>query len=745
MSTVIDGQPSAPTTAGTASARDPWWSRALAHASLPYLVSAGFTLLVALWTYRPWAFKGAIASPHGDALAFHAWVQATMEDGWYETASRLSAPFAQNSHTYTVTDEFLFAFIGKVLGPLTGSAGAAVTWYVVLCFPVAALFAVGAARYMGIGRLAALVPGILFPLLPDHFLRASGHFSLSSTWAISLGMIVALSLVIAPRATGRRRTWFQVGMLVACLVIGLTNAYYATFIAMIVAVAAVGGALAARSWRILWTGFARCAVLIGSVVVAMIIDALYSPDPYGYSSFEITRSQADAEIYGGKIFAMLLPAAAHRFEALRALRNSYDATFPNPAETPALGLVSAVGFVALVVWAILVFFRRRPDLADPRLRILAGLLWMSLLAYSVGGLGSIWSFLLDGGGIRVWSRMHVVIGLIVLLAIAIVLDRLGKRWLRFVAVGLVVTIGVVDQTTPLARPDPASALALRDDVTSFTSQVEQEAGADAMVFQLPQVNFPVPQFDTSPATIYDGFLPYLYSTDSRWSFGGLEGDPTVDWQQWSTGRPFEQQVPLLTAAGFSGVSIDTAALTTQPQLREQVRAVLGDPSFTSDSGRWEYYELPQESVASCSADAVEEAGDLAVRPPMLYPGDGIDVLPGVRRNDDGDAQLRIVTLREGGWDDVSVSFSVGTADVRLEITFPDGSTQVVEPNTTETITWTGEITEDETPIDLRRLEGTGVYGVGSLIATAVPSSAVATCLPTLVEVPADEASAVPVG
>ncbi|MBD7999892.1 hypothetical protein [Oerskovia gallyi] len=745
MSTVVDGQPSAPEAARTTAPRPPWWSRALEHASLPYLVSAAFTLLVALWTYRPWAFKGAIASPHGDALAFHAWVQATIEDGWYENASRLSAPFAQNSHTYTVTDEFLFAFIGKVLGPLTGSAGAAVTWYVVLCFPVAALFAVGAARYLRIGRLAALVPGILFPLLPDHFLRAGGHFSLSSTWAISLGMIVALSLVVAPRATGRRRTWFQVAMLVSCLVIGLTNAYYATFIAMIVAVAAVGGAMAARSWRILWTGLARCAVLIGSVVVAMVVDAIYSPDPYGYSSFEITRSQADAEIYGGKIFAMLLPAAAHRFEAFRALRNSYDATFPNPAETPALGLVSAVGFVALVVWAILLFFRRRPDVADSRLRILAGLLWMSLLAYSVGGLGSIWSFLLDGGGIRVWSRMHVVIGLIVLLAIAITLDRLRKRWWRAAAVGLVLVVGVVDQTTPLARPDPVSALALRDDVTSFTSQVEDRAGDDAMVFQLPQVNFPVPQFDPSPATIYDGFLPYLYSTDSRWSFGGLEGDPTVDWQQWLTARPFEQQVPLLRAAGFSGISLDTAALTTQPLLRDQVRAVLGEPTFTSDSGRWEYYELSDDVLASCPAGVVDEMGDLAVRPPMLYPGDGIDVLPGVRSNDEGDAQLRIVTLREGGWDDVSTSFSVGTADVRLEITFPDGSTQTVEPNTTETITWSGPVSEAETPIDIRRLDGTGVYGLGGLVATAVPSAAVAECQPALVAVPEDEAALVPAG
>ena len=34
-------------------------------------------------------------------------MQATIEDGWYENATRLSAPYEMNSHSYTVTDELL--------------------------------------------------------------------------------------------------------------------------------------------------------------------------------------------------------------------------------------------------------------------------------------------------------------------------------------------------------------------------------------------------------------------------------------------------------------------------------------------------------------------------------------------------------------------------------------------------------------------------------------------------------------
>ncbi|MGV8978021.1 MAG: hypothetical protein ACOH17_08245 [Cellulomonas sp.] len=705
------------------------------NVSIPYAVSAAVTLLVALWTYRPWKFKGAIASLWGDPLAFHSWVQAIIENGWYENASRLAAPYGQNSHTYTVTDEFLFAVIGKVLAPLTGSAGAAVTWWVVLCFPLAAIFAVGAARYLGVGRATALIPGIAFPLIPDHFLRAGGHFSLSSIWAISLGMIVILSLARQPRLTGRRRVWFEVWMLTACAIISLTNAYYAIFIVILVAVAGVGGAVAHRSWRVLASGVARGLALVVPIFVAMLIDRADSPHPLGYASVDVTRSPSDAELYGGKIFAMLLPSPSHRFPIMRAIRNHYDTTFPNPAETPALGLVAAVGFLGLGTWAILAYFRRRPELADPRLRTLAGLLWVAVLAYAVGGLGSAWSFLLDGGGIRVWSRMHVVIALIALLAVAVALDRLRGRYLRVGIVVVVLGVVLVDQTTPYARIDPVAPLAMRTEVTTFTAAVAADAPPQAMVFQLPEVNFPAPQRLVDPASIYDGFLPYLYSTGLRWSYGGLEGDPHADWQLGLTARPFTEQAPLLAAAGFSGVVVDTRALVSLPDLETQVRSTLGLPEVVSSSGRWEYFELPPALLEGCSASAVSELHDLAVAPPILYPGQGITVQPGVMTEHKGVGQLRVLTVRSTGWGRVRVDFTVDSPTTGLVAMFPDGSTRAI-PAGQSAVTWSGGTTAPESFITLTRDNEGGPYQVGSLTATAIPSSAAAACLPEPAATPA---------
>jgi hypothetical protein len=704
-----------------------WWLGAGAR-SVPYVISAVVTFAVALWTYRPWKFDGAIANLWGDPLAFHAWVQATMEDGWYENATRLAAPYGMNSHTYTVTDEFLFVLIGKVLGPITGSAGAAVTWWVVLCFPLAAVFAVGAARYLGVGRAAALLPGIAFPLVPDHFLRAGGHFSLSSVWAISLGMLAVLSLVRSPRLTGGRRVAFEVSILVACVAISLTNAYYATFIGLLVAAAAVGGAVAARSWRIVALGVARGVALIGPIVVAMLMDAFFAPKPFGYSSFEVTRSEADAEVYGGKIFAMLLPSTLHRFGLFRDIRTSYDATFPNPAETPALGLVAAIGFVALLVWSLLLHFRRHPELADSRLKALSALVWVSLIAFVVGGLGSAWSFLLGGGGIRVWSRMHVVIALLVLLAAAVALDRLRPRLLRLGVVAVVLGVVLVDQTFPMARPDPAYPLAVRAEVTGFTDAVADEAGRTAMIFQAPQVTFPVAQKDVAPASVYDGFLPYLYSTGLHWSYGGLSGDPRADWQNELTKRPFAEQAAMLDAAGFAGVSLDRSALVSDPGLEEQIHATLGEPTVVSSSGRWQYFPFGDDLLTGCDPSTVTELGDLAVAPALLYPGTGAPVAPGpVANNRIGPAELRIVTLREGGWSDVTVHFDVNTP-AALRLTFPDGSTRDLAGGSSTTVTWSGPAEASEVVVRIDRTGGAGTYTVSGMSSSVTPSASAQACL-----------------
>lgn len=710
-------------------ARAIYW-RGSAQRALPYAVAAVVTLAVALWTYRPWKLGGAIAFPAGDSLSFHAWVQATIENGWYETADRLAWPFQQNGHTYAVTDELLFALVGKVLGPLTGSAGSAVIWWVILSFPAAAILAVGIARSIGIGRAASLVPGIVFPLIPDHFLRATAHYSLSSMWAVPLGLWMAVSLLLPTRATGRRRVAIEVAFLLGGVAISLTNAYYATFAIILIAVAGLGRSLVTRSLRVLFVGIGRGLSLLVPIVVAMWLDSRFSPAQLGYTSFAVTRSPSDAETYGGKIIAMLLPSPTHRIPFLRDVRNEYDTLFPNGAEYPSLGTVAAVGFIGLVVWSVLLYWRRADSPRDPRLSALAGLNWVAVLAYTVGGLGSIWSFVLDGGGIRVWSRMHTFIALIALLAVAIACDRLTRALVRRIVVALIVLLAAFDQTSPLRAPQFAAAKALEQEVRGFTDAIAAREGPHAGIFQLPQVSFPVANRDIAPAAAYDGFLPYLYSTGLNWSFGGYQGDPTADWQELLATRPFDEQAALLGASGYSGIVVDTLALTPDPDLSAQIAADLGAPDLQSASGRWQYYDLDSDADV-CAPGKTDAVAAIALHTPILYPGTDMTLKPGwTWGSDRGSTSLRILTTNPDGWPAATASFSIQAPSTGLRLTMPDGSIQSVPAGVPTDITWTGAVPAAGATIEIDRADDTpGPITVAGLHAEAAGTSpTVAACL-----------------
>lgn len=703
-------------------------ARSLLHglvALWPYAAAAVAALAAALWTYRPWRFGSAVMNPGGDALAFVAWIQNVVESGWYEHGERLSAPFAQNSHTYTLTDELVMGAVGRVLAPLTGSAGAAVTWWLVLTFPLAAVAAVALARYLGLSRVTAVLVGVAFAVLPDHFLRGTGHYALATTWVVPVGLLAAVSLVHRPRHRGRARVVWEAALLVGLVCVTLTSAYYGVFSGLLIAAAGVGVLVARRRWADLGLTALRGAALGVPLVAAVMLDRTFLPSPLGYEAFAVTRGLADAEIYGGKVVAMLLPSSAHRLELFRDLRYLYDSTFPNPAEGPALGLLASVGFVALVVRSVLHHFRSPGDARDRRLDTLAGLTWVALFAYSVGGLGSLWSLALEGGGIRVWSRMHVVIALLALLAVGVAVDRL-RSWWRVGAVGVLLVLVALDQTSGLYRFDPAAARAVETEVTELTAAIAERAGDDASVYQYPEVTFPIQHRDTTPATAYDGFLPYLYSTDLQWSYGGLQGDPSSDWQVRLGQRPLLEQAALLRAAGFAGILVDTSSLQSSPDELAEL-AALGEPDVTSSSGRFEYHDLAP-LPAACTAPDLGLLADDAVRPVLAYPGDGLDPIPGGVVGEEPDAELRLVTLRDGGWPDVTVELTVDSPGGPLRLHLPDGSTREVPAGVSE-VTWTGDLTRADTAVQVEKLAGELPYTLTGFRTTAVPAETATRCLP----------------
>ena len=428
---------------------------------------------------------------------------------------------------------------------------------------------------------------------------------------------------------------------------------------------------------------------------------------------------------------MLLPASGHRNAFLASIRNSYDTTFPNPAEGPALGLIASVAFVALMIWALLQYWKPSPTPRAAILGTLAALTWVSVICYTVGGVGELWSFLLNGGGLRAWSRMHVFIGLLALLAAGVALDAVRRRPLRWGLVAALTALAVVEQTSPAYRPDPVRATAMQTEVESLTGAIAASLPEDGEIYQYPDVSFAVALRDTAPASAYDGFLPYLYSSpDLSWSYGGLQGDPRADWQTLLGTRPMSQQAVLLEAAGFDGVLVDSAALTADPEALAAARTALGTPTVISQSGRWEYYALDGNDTA-CRSGA-DDLSDEALKPPILYPGDGFRPSGNVLINDAAaPSKLRVLTLRDGGWPHVDLWYTIDAPAGGLKLTWPDGRQEMLAAGTQE-VHWSGTLSSMETDIGVERLDGATTPFLTYGFRTAVRSGADAErCLASL--------------
>ena len=694
-----------------------WWH---------FAVAALISLAAALWTFRPWEFGSSAMFPNGDALGVLAWAQNSIETGWYENGDRLAAPFAQNVHPFTVTDDLVFAII-KMLAPITGSAPAAVQWWAILTFPAAALTAVLLARHLGISKVSSMLVGTAFALHIDHFVRSMAHYQLAGTWVIPIGVLAAVSLIHRPRHTGRRRVAWEVALCVGLVATGLTSAYYAVFSGVLIAAAGLAAVWLRRSWRDLALTAGRGAALAVPVVVGIILDKAYLPTRMGYEAISVTRGLADSEYYGGKITAMLLPSSFHRIPALRQLRHTYDVTFPPPGEGPSLGIVASVGFIGLVIWAVLHYWKPLQLAAEPVLATLAALTWVSLFVYVIGGFGTVWALLLHGGGVRVWSRMHIFIALLALLVVALVIDKLRPHWRAVTAVA-VMCVAILDGTSPVFRPNPTTSLALETEMRAVTDQIAAEAGPDAAVFQYPAITFPVQNRDTNPGSPYDGFIPYLYSDGLRWSYGGMQGDPAADWQQELADVPLVDQLELLRAGGFAGVLLDTTVLANYPDELAGFLDALGEPSITSVSGRWLYFTLDGDP-SQCSPHVAEIARDLAVRPVLMYPGDGMRRLPLASANAEGDGVVRLVTLRDAGWQGVTATFTLDTA-AALRVEFPDGSRQELQPGIHH-IRWTGDIDGEDAIRIVRTGPGGGDYAVTEMDADVARPADVRECLNSL--------------
>ncbi len=321
---------------------------------------------------------------------------------------------------------------------------------------------------------------------------------------------------------------------IICLLVGSANSYYTFFGCYLLGVAAAVSAIRFKCAARLEWGLGLAALTVTVLIINTTPNWLYAMR-HGNNPVVAERAPVEAEIYGLKMTHLLLPISSHRLQFLRDTRQRYDrATTDGEGQTASLGMIGDIGFVFLLGWMV----------CSPRgwtegdiLSGLAVLIFAALLLGTVGGIGSVFNFLIYPQ-IRAYNRISIYIAFFSLFSVALLLDAL-KRWignatmgtyLWYGLLGAVLCLGILDQTSPSFAKDYAGLKDRYQREQQFISRIKTSIAKGAMIFELPNVNFP----EAKPVGAmrgYDELRGYLHSRTLRWSAGAIRGRPEALWTE----------------------------------------------------------------------------------------------------------------------------------------------------------------------------------------------------------------------
>jgi phosphoglycerol transferase len=471
--------------------------------------------------------------------------------------------------------------------------------FYLLTFPLVGLAAYLVLRRFAVTPWVAIACSVLYTVLPYHFWRQEQHLLLSAYYVVPLGAYLVLAVA------GDRPVWARWRLTLAtlglCAVIGFASAgyYYAAFTMILVGAVALIRAAVTWSRRPLLHGGAVVGALLVASLITLLPSFVYWAQ-HGRNEIVAHRLPVETELYGLKLTQLVLPIDRHRIDRLGEIRRDYNGGSATPVteatfSTP-LGIVGTVGFLFLLAVAVLQMASPGRPVARPVFGHAALATVLALLFAWTGGLSTwiagVWP------QIRAWNRLSIFIAFFALLAVALLLDR-GLELLRprrggaVLGAGLVLlvlSIGVLDQTSTAYKPAYGPIEAEYRSDGDFVAAIEERLPAGAMVFQLPY--HPFPEVAGPERMVdYDHMRGYLHSNDLRWSYGfmkGRPGDPSPELAD----EPTAQMVRDVAAAGYAGIYVDRFGYAdSAAKLEQELAAATGSQPIVSPNTRLSFFAL----------------------------------------------------------------------------------------------------------------------------------------------------------
>lgn len=582
---------------------------------LPALTAAVLATVIGVWALQLW--KANLRVPFvvgaGDDLFNLIGIKDVITHGWDLTNPSLGAPFGLKLYDFPALsgDSFYMAII-KVLGMFSDDPAVVTNVFYLLGFPLIAMTAFGVLRRLGISVGSAIVCAVLYAVLPFRLDNYETHLFLSSYFIVPicccliLFMFTGSELFVLDPQRVRLRAHLTVrtaaiGLL--CLVIGSADNYFALFTVALMVPAAILAFFSTRRLRPLIGGLVAAALILGAVALNGLPTLIYHAQ-HGPNGIPSTRLPQESDTWGLSLARLVLPIEGSRIPWLAKLAHHYNSTATIPASSPAsesafnnLGIVGTLGLLwIMLVLAVQCLRERKQDMADRRAVHAALAAGIAFLIGTVGGLATLFAYIVNPQ-LHAPNRIAIFIAFFALFGAALGLDRLckwarsrrGGRIVTITVLLLVLSVGVLYQTSPSMVPNYRSEIEQYHLRSQFVSAIEAQLPANASIFQLPYVPFPQGQ---NPSGIgeYENLYVYFVSKSLRWTGGAMEGRPT-DWVPKFLNRPLARVIEGVSAVGFNGIEVEPAGIPNSSATLGLLQSTLGVAPLTGANGQLVFFNM----------------------------------------------------------------------------------------------------------------------------------------------------------
>ncbi len=528
----------------------------------------------------------------GDGIYWVGQVQRSYGD---LTAS-LGWPFYQPPSPYEPNYDLIYDLFVAFVGLFTKDTGVVFNLYVLVIPFANALAGYAVFRMTGMRRWLAFAFGVTFGLCPYVQQRLAGHMMLAAVEFVPFSVLLCFWCAEDP-AFGRPGKGFlrnPRNWLALAFAWGIANngaAYYPYFTCFFLCVTAL--CLILRDRRL--SAGTPCFLTIGEIVLWMIPD--FFPMVLGMIAGVgstltngVYRSPIGADIYSLRISSLLLSPNGYGWDKLARWFQRYfhllatdEGPMYNENAYGYLGIVGVIAFLALLA----LLFRNHdwragreavPRLSD-RLWLLGRLNVAALLLASIASFGGLIGIFLRF--IRGYNRISPYIAFFALLAAGLwaewfLRNHRGRGKALFTAVLAVVLAYSYWEQQGLFNPKYEEVQTTWYQDAAFMEEVEQAAGEDAVVFQLPYMkNFE----NGSLNNMWDYTLLRgpLHSDTLRFSYGAGYGTENDVWYKETSGLEPEAMVAELRAQGVAGIylDLDGYAAEDQQQTLQDLAAAAG--------------------------------------------------------------------------------------------------------------------------------------------------------------------------